>query len=213
MKVTNPTRATAVFWLGVFVSAVVLTPGTIAQDKDKTLAVDPEEYAVYSALLDSVYSTPKVKQFVINSETTTKTKQPFIGINGGLMRTGAARPETEPDTKSNFDEKSEKTVLLEKRFNLKVPYILTSDEELKKLFAFDANGHINPKVWDDFYKQYPGAEGVVALSRVGFDVKKNQALVYVAVKYGWLGGSGRFYVLTRNSGEWVVEKQVLIWMS
>jgi hypothetical protein len=208
-------NAMATLCLGICVSTTVSAVGAAVQGNDRALVDDAEEYAVYNAVLDSIYasSEPKPQQFVINVEPITETQHPSTGTIGGLTGTGAARPETAPDTKSDFDEKGKKSCRLDRRFDLKVPYTLVVNDDLNKIFALDPSGHIDPKVWDHFYQRYPGAAGIVAFSRVGFDSKKNQALVYLVIQYGLVGGSGEFCVLVRNDGKWTIEKQVLIWLS
>ena len=194
--------------------SVLLAPSHAWRQGDEPGSIqDSEEYAVYSALLSSEYASAKVQQFVITAETSSNTKQAFIGIIGGMMRTGASWPETDPETTSDFKAKMEKTSRLERKFNLKTKYILVTSDQLHKVFVTDANGKIDGDSWKPFYQQYPGAPGVIAFTRVGFNAHKDQALVYAVHQSGLLGGSGKFYVLSKCDETWEIQKQVLIWLS
>jgi hypothetical protein len=197
----------------VLLSLLSLTLTTAATQSDSAASLEAEEYVVYSAVLNGVSSSPELKQLVINIETSSKEKQPFIGIIGGMVRTGAKPPEAADDTWSEFNARNGKSGLLDRRLDLKLPYVLVTDEKLKTFFVKGPNGEIDGGIWQTFYKQYPGAQGVLAFSRVGFNSKKDEALVYVANQSGLVGGSGRFVLLSRSSGNWAIQKQVLIWIS
>jgi hypothetical protein len=174
---------------------------------------DSEEYAVYSALLSSEYASAKVQQFVITAETISNAQQAFIGFIGGMMRTGASWSETDPETTSDFKAKMEKTSCLERKFDLKVKYVLVSSDQLHSVFVTDANGKIDGGQLEAFLPLYPRAPGVIAFTRVGLNAHKDEALAYLVQQSGLLGGSAKFYVLCKCGKTWEIQKQVLIWLS
>jgi hypothetical protein len=199
---------------GACASAFLPTLEGLTRSSDRALIQDPEEYVVYSALLNSKFASAKVQQFVINDETSSRTKQPFIGFIGGRVGTGAKRPETESDTMSDFDAKNnDNSCLLERRFDLKVEYILVADEKLHIIFVRDKDGHLDMESWPRFYKLHPGTPGIVVFSRVGFNAKKDQALVYVAIQSGLVGGSGTYFVLAKSNKNWEIQNQIVMWLS
>jgi hypothetical protein len=194
--------------------ALFLPLQTFPQTSQSPPITDIDEYAVYSDLLNAQFSSSKVQQFVINNETSSKTKAAFVGLIGAFVGTGASRPQTEPDTKTDFDQKNEESNVLERHFELNIPYVLLSSNDLRAIFVPDGNDHhLDMDGWKRFYSQYPGAAGVLAFSRVGFNSKKNQALVYVRIQYNLLGGKAWFVVLSKTEKNWKIEKQVLMWMS
>lgn len=71
--------------------------------------------------------------------------------------------------------------------------------------------------WEKFFSEYPGASGLLSLSRVGFDHKKNQALVYVTDMRGnpsgraW--GAGSYVLLIKKKGAWRVRGHVNVRVS
>jgi hypothetical protein len=194
--------------------SVFLAPsGARTQGDEPGTIQDSEEYAVYSAVLNSEYASSKMQQFVITAETSSKTKPAFIGFIGGFVRTGASWPETNPETESDFNAKQEKTCRLERKFELNTKYVLVTSDQLHAVFVMDANGKIDKDIWKPFYQQYPGAPGIIAFTRVGFNAHKDEALVYVVHQSGLVGGSGRVFVLTKRDKTWEIQKQVLIWLS
>ena len=196
-------------------ASVLLTPLNSWCQGVNPSVEDPEEYSVYSAILSSEFSSGKVKRFVINSQTSNEGKkdQPFIGFVGGLAPSGAKRPDTKSETASDFDVKNKESGMLERKFDLKSLYVLTTNDELHRIFVVDGQGHADFNSWARFYKNYPGAPGIIAFSRVGFDRTRDEALVYMAVQSGLLGGRGMYLVLSKGGNTWKIEKRVILWFS
>jgi hypothetical protein len=67
--------------------------------------------------------------------------------------------------------------------------------------------------WQLFYEQYPDAPGITTLSRVSFNNTFDQALVYVGTLSHWLAGAGYYVLLKKDNGAWVVDQQVMSWIS
>ncbi len=201
--------------LAMLVPLVVVLSGPLkssAQTVEIPRVQDSEEYAVYNAILVQ-FESAKPTQIVINSSTNSQTTSAFVGVVCGLAPSGAKRPDVDADTASDFDTKNAKTSLLDRQFDSKIPYALVTDQELRAIFDERAAGRIDPDSWTRFYQRYPGAPGILAFSRVGFNTKKNQALVYAVLQHGCLGGSGRFLVLTKDDKPWKVQKTVVVWLS
>jgi hypothetical protein len=182
------------------------------QDEPKRLD-DAEEYAVYSAVLKTKYSDEGLKRFVIATDTSSYAKTTFIGIRTGLAPSGAKRPDMDPETSADFDAKNKETYQLADRLSLTIPYALVTEDQLRKIFHETADGKLDEECWHRFYKEFPGAPGVIAFSRVGFNAKKDQALLYVGNQRDFLGGSGVFYLLSKRDKAWQVDKGVILWLS
>jgi hypothetical protein len=71
----------------------------------------------------------------------------------------------------------------------------------------------NQDGWQLFYEQYPGTPGITTISQVGFNVNFDQALVYVGTMSHWLAGAGYFMLLNKVNGAWIVDQQVMSWIS
>jgi hypothetical protein len=86
------------------------------------------------------------------------------------------------------------------------PYQLVSPEKI---------GSILEDVSDcpNYYKEYPGAQGHLALSRVGFSPDGKQALLYVS---NWCSGkcaTGSYVVMKKHDSGWKIAKEIFMWMS
>jgi hypothetical protein len=65
--------------------------------------------------------------------------------------------------------------------------------------------------WAAFYAKYEGAAGLFKVSRPAF--YRDLALLYVELSCGGLCGEGHFLLLRRAQGTWVVQADVLTWIS
>ena len=90
-----------------------------------------------------------------------------------------------------------------------LPQSWLSDAEQEALF----NNKKKHDGWESFYAKYPGAGGIMAFSRVGFDEKRDHALLYSTISCGWLCGTGHYFLLKRDSGKWVLFKSYMAWIS
>lgn len=174
---------------------------------------DPDEYAVYTSVLKARYATKGVQKLVIDDYTPSPKRPPFIGFIGGMTFTGAKRPRVQPETARDFDAKNQETFALENHFGLALPCILVAESNLHEIFHLDSKGYVTEETWRRFYENYPGSQGIISLSRVGFNGTKDQALVYVANQSDLLGGAGLFFVLSKNNSKWEIQKSVMIWLS
>jgi hypothetical protein len=67
--------------------------------------------------------------------------------------------------------------------------------------------HTDPDAgWTRFYQKYPGAPGIITVSRVGFNGAKNLAMFYVGRTSGSLNGYAQIYVMKKQGDKWVETK-------
>jgi hypothetical protein len=86
-------------------------------------------------------------------------------------------------------------------------YVLLTQNERTQFFNQNQDG------WQLFYEKYPDAPGITALSRVGFNQALDQALVYAGTQSQWLAGAGYYLLLKRVNGAWIIDQQVMTWIS
>lgn len=67
--------------------------------------------------------------------------------------------------------------------------------------------------WNDFYKLYPGADGLVKLSRPGLNKAGTQALIYIAQTRHWQAGSGELVLLIKSENQWLESDRTTLWVS
>jgi hypothetical protein len=167
----------------------------------------PEEYAVYTALIERMYIRKEVELIVINRRTTAYSSDPGK-LGETLERVRKAMPGLKPETVADFQSKSNQPSLLEKLFDLKAKVALISADEVEQFFGRGGGW------WEAFYKRYPKSQGLLTLSQVGFNAEKNQALVYVGNQRGGLDGGGSYILLTREEDDdWVIADSAGMWIS
>jgi hypothetical protein len=168
--------------MAVFVAAwlLLVAAGCTASDQTTTSTTSAttvpqttataDEYDVYSARIQSAYidATP-TKQIVIY-DTTADPRIYSPRIAAGAMK--SSWPDLGDDILGDFKAKNQTSSALERTFTLSVPYTLISEQELAPSFPPTAPG------WDKFYAKYPGSQGRLALSRVGFNQAKDTAVLY-----------------------------------
>jgi hypothetical protein len=126
-----------------------------------------EEYAVYKAVIESVYLTEGIELIVIRDRTAIDVSGESLDSELEYVQESLG-PAIESETLNDFKVKNKRTHKLSQEFFLDVQYVLLSEVEFNKIF--EAGGG-----WTQFYKTYPNSQGIMTLSRVGFNAKMDQA--------------------------------------
>jgi hypothetical protein len=129
---------------------------------------------------------------------------------------------SEHDTEAFADLKTKNKAhyALENKFSSKLPCILiNSKDEIKVFYAVPispADKDFAEKTrssWQRFYEEYPGAQGILTISRVGFNSDKSLAVVYIANKACLMLASGKLFFLAKKNGSWEIRSEQMIWFS
>ncbi len=165
--------------------------------------MDTEEQAVYTALLQKLYSA---SSYVIMDTTATSP--------GGVGDTASTLDHImqnmhglDQKTADSFRVRNDAAHPLRPDMDLGSAYVLLSQGQMGQVFSQNRDG------WQFFYEQYPDAPGITTLSRVGFNDTLDQALVYVGTMSHYLAGAGYFVLLKKGNGAWTVDQQVMTWIS
>lgn len=159
-----------------------------------------DEYAVYSALIDSLYIFENTEVVVIRDMTepydlSDENGRAFVReqlhVSDALIDAYVAR--------------NGPSVALRRALTIDVDYVLIADSTF--MHILDTGGY------DEFYRRYPGAQGHLTLSRVGFSADGNTALVYASNTPGFLAGTGICATLVKQTDRWRVTGYVIIWIS
>ena len=167
---------------------------------------ETEEYAVYDTLIERMYVRDQVEQFVIKDQTSLDSfnEDELDSIFQRVSRKLIALQKT---TFNDFQGKNKEPQRLDESFNLSIHYVLISKVEEDELLYKSADG------WAAFYKKYPKSQGIITLSRVGFNPEMNQALVYIGNQSGPKSGAGYYVLLSRENGTWVIKDRYGAWLS
>lgn len=120
----------------------------------------------------------------------------------------SALPDLSREALNNFMERNQESSILSPDMQLETEYSLLSSEELSEI---SSRGNWNEILQD----RYPGTNGrgYLIFSRVGFNNSLDQAVVYVGQVAGPLMGSGSYYMLEKQNGEWVIKAESMVWIS
>jgi hypothetical protein len=181
-----------------------------SQTVDEATVQDPEEYAVLNALLAQSISGPDHESFLIKEHTAV------LGLPGVLH----AYSYLSEAAYSDFHAKNEKSYILDAKFTGTPAWTLLSKETEDKLFPFanltSITGETAKKIdeaWEHFYQIYPSMQGILTLSRVGFNSDKSQAAVYVRYDGNVMSSHGEYFVLVRKIGSWEVQTKKLVFIA
>jgi hypothetical protein len=166
-------------------------PTPIAED------VAREEQAVYAFFLSKGPVLILQNTAVGTFDDDPKAARDFI-------RSGLENASSE--TLSSFIERNAQSSQLAPDMQIGVEYTLLSEKELST-FTKQPN-------WGDLLaEKYPGTHGYTVFSRVGFNKSLTQAVVYVGNVGGPMMGSGSYFLLEKQNGEWLLMDEVMAWIS
>ncbi len=166
--------------------------------------IDQEEQAVYAALFKDMF--PSAPSIVLMDMTATDP--------GGVANTTSQVEyimknlrDADPSVAESFKARNDQAYPLSPEMKVGIQYILLTQSQRNEIFSQNQDG------WDAFYKNYPDAPGLTGISRVGFNEKFDQALVYIGTQSHYLAGAGYYVLLVKTNGAWAVSQKVMSWIS
>jgi hypothetical protein len=173
--------------------------------------VSSEEYAVYSAYLDTLDKSPqdgaRGRLAVINDQSekaeSTCLPEKIVKFNKKIS-TAELRP--------LFDDlrtKDQSTKIFGRFFKVRHDYVLLNSKDFK---AFFQTNRLEGG-WEDFYKKYPKSSGYITFSRVGFNQDQTKAIFFKDSYCGSLCGSGDYVLFIKSNGKWKVSNIFNCWVS
>jgi hypothetical protein len=199
-------------WLAPADANGSLVPTAQVEMRGPTPIQAPDEYEVWSAVLTKKYGDGIFQRLVVRDRTEMLMHEPIAN----------RWQNSEQDTEAFADlkVKNKTRYALENKFSLKLPCILISSGEENKVFKsvpvsradkdFAEKAHSS---WQRFYEEYPGAQGILTISRVGFDSDKSHAVVYIANTASLMLASGKLFFLAKKNGSWEIQTEQMIWFS
>jgi len=176
------------FTLVVSALAVVTA---LPQEPSRALPYDdPDAYQIYSLLLPHEESYGFAKGTLIIQQETVSN----FAAAGACLTPEVAKQFK--DAISDYERARTKTRLLRQHFQIEKPYEIVSKETLALV-----RGH-GLDSWKDYYNRYPQSGGYIFLSPVGFNKKRDQAIVHTGSICGGLCGSAQFHLFEKVRGQW-----------
>jgi hypothetical protein len=160
-----------------------------------------EEYAVFSAAIESIYVHDQTSLIAIENYTFPKSSlsEDWSKESQFVIQ---HLPMLSQEMLNDFQIKNSESRKLESSFVLSAKYFLVDEEESKGIYQ-SGNG------WIDFYKRHPKTDGIIRLSRVGFNHGFNQALLYIRNQSSFNIGQGYYILLVKKHNAWVIENKYL----
>jgi len=163
--------------------------------------IEKEEQAVYS----SFFSTSTGTLVILQDAYTRWLPSSPEDLEQRTGYIAAGLPGASQETLDNYLERNRQPSQLSPDMQIGSDYILLGADEFSAVMD-------QPNGWDAFYEKY-SRSGYVQLSRVGFNETLDQAIVYVASVPGPMMGAGNYYLMQKKNGQWVIQEQVLAWVS
>jgi hypothetical protein len=214
-----PRMGTAILHLSIFLAVL----GAVALQQQQPPAAPPN--TATTDLSDSIYTLavqehvnhvgegPKPGNLVFRASTVplpcfdnVEEHCPDL-VKKELEKDFANRAESETIQDLIAQNKSEAP--LSTTFHTDLPRVFITDEEVDSYFKSPQK----KDGWESFYKKYPKSGGMLSFSRVGFNAKRDQALVYSANSCGWLCGAGFYNLFQKKDGKWVLALSYMAWIS
>lgn len=173
--------------------------------------VDPllEEYKIYNVIIrdkfiigNYVHDRIVIKEFTACERANDRESIEYFAKKVGNQ--------VDTDTLKDFLAKNQRPYLLKKElFSIKSKCVFISESEMNELFI----SKTIKNYWNNFYRKYPNSQGIMELSKVGFNSRITQALVYQGNNKYSLYGSGYFILLTKKWGSWTIKYSIMVWIS
>ena len=186
--------------------SIILAACTVKRAQVPTASapqMDAEEQSVYAAVLRKLYTD---SNYVI-METTATGLLGTQDMSSTLDHVLLNMHNYSTETADSFRARNDAAYPLRPDMEIGASYVLLTQNERTQFFNQNQDG------WQLFYEKYPDAPGITALSRVGFNQALDQALVYAGTQSQWLAGAGYYLLLKRVNGAWIIDQQVMTWIS
>jgi len=161
--------------------------------------IEKEEQAVYAFFVSRNNGTAVILQNTstgLGDETPRQSIENYKGSLSGIST----------ETIENYAQRNEQSSQLSADMQLGGDYVLLSEDELREISS-QGNWH------EILQEKYPGSNGYLIFSRVGFNRTLDQAVIYVGEVAGPLMGAGFYYLLEKQDGEWTIIEQTMVWIS
>lgn len=163
--------------------------------------IDSQEYEVYKAWLEKAFITSDTKQIFILNFTSYEDLKFSLGSSDKKLLFS----QLQSSTRKDYKLRNRKSFEMKDNFRVNPVVNIINDEERGNYLGSDSP-------YPDLAKKF-GAEYRISFSRVGFNKKKNQALVNINYKSNTIPKYmfGYLYLLSKENGEWIIKQRMKSW--
>jgi hypothetical protein len=187
-------------------------------------AVTPEremsaaEYEVLTAWIDAKLNSKervgKIAKVVI-FDTTKSGDDDLLGDENGRPipweKTAESLRKKDPAlqqaTLDAFRKVNAQQESLRRSLHPSIDYELVTSAQLEPIFCHHCG------FWPAYYKQFPGSQGLLTFSGVGFSADGTQAFFYFSNRCEGLCGTGDYVIMEKRDGRWALQKEINMWVS
>jgi hypothetical protein len=177
-----------------------LAPSSPPQPTPLVTEVDPEEYALFSAMIDQNVTGYGLGESVVICEQT----KPHIDSLEFALEGPFDLPK---ELVEAYRLRNDQPYTLGLSFTLKQPYKLMPQSEYDGLLRTGSTS------WADFETKYPQARGIFLFSRAGLNAARDEALVSIGYYCGSLCTTGGVFLMVKEDGVWKVKQELVTWES
>jgi hypothetical protein len=158
---------------------------------------------VYAAVIQAAYDGPDVSYFVILDTTEPWTRWGVFPCHAKKLGLPLA-------VRASYAAKNFAHFHIRPDLQLPHSYTLASSQEIQATYNRPATYSPRQK---ELKQKIRESWGVITLSRVGFDLRRQHAVVYAQLTYCGLCGGGDYFYLAKENGRWHVIDRAGTWIS
>ena len=99
----------------------------------------------------------------------------------------------------------------------KIRFKISSQDDINFLTSKNLDTLFSEKTakenWEIFSKRYQDYDGFIAISQIGYNKTKDQALLLLEHHCGAKCGTGKFVALTKDNNNWEVKSNLTVWLA
>jgi hypothetical protein len=166
-----------------------------------------DTYEIYSKIIRKEFR--KYEKITIDNITSIHNKKlndsSYVYFKENL-------PNLKKETFNNFILMNKKIDSIKNSFRTRHEILILSKKETDEIFENKSNWE-NDGGWVEFYKKYGTTQGLLELSRVGFDRVSRQALVYYGNQSHARAGVGLYVLFEKKGKRWIKRESFMAWIS
>jgi len=183
-----------------------------------TREVSAAEYEVLTAWIDAKLNSKervgKIAKVVI-FDTTKSGDDDLLGDENGRPipweKTAESLRKKDPAlqqaTLDAFRKVNAQQEFLRRSLHPSIDYEVVTSAQLEPIFCHHCG------FWPAYYKQFPGSQGLLTFSGVGFSVDGTQAFFYFSNRCEGLCGKGDYVIMEKRDGRWAIQNEINMWVS
>lgn len=213
MRMTVSRVIPAVFVMVLLLAGPVKTDSA-ERPEDQPEPVPPEEYPIYDLVVRKKFLTSQITLVLIHRFTAIRLHphEQDPPSHTFFEESGLFESVLQPEVIVDFLLKTSRPSRLEARFNFGVRYRIVSEDEAARpeVSLAPIPAALRRAEHND---AAPSAVGLLEFSRVGFNRREDQALVYVAESRPDATGGGFLVLLRRQGRTWDIVDTEVLWVA